>query len=103
MNNNEIKQRLIRAALTEDVPSTPSFKFPQPHKRPSRWLGYASVAAAACLVVAIVLPLTLHHSTEKSYAESTLATDDAVQELEEVFTMIDEHFSSSTDLISLVQ
>lgn len=102
MNNQQIKQRLIEAALTDDIPATPSFDFPQPPPtRLPRWVGYA---AAACVAAAIVLPLALRRPTDNSYTDSALTEENTVVELEEAFAMIDQHFTtSSNDLISLVQ
>lgn len=101
MNNNEIKQRLIRAVLTEDVPVTPQFDFP--HRETTyiavpRWAG---VAAAACVVAAIALPLALRQPSDKDY--TVYEQEEAALELEEAFAMIDQHFSSSNDLIRMVQ
>lgn len=103
MNNQQIKQRLIEAALTDTIPETPSFDFPQskPLQRLPHWIGYA---AAACIVAAIVFPLNLHQPTENIYADSATSTKDTALELEEAFAMIDQHFSaSSNNLINMIQ
>lgn len=106
MNTNEMKQRLIEASLTESIPRTPSFDFPGSHRKPrlSSWIGYA---AAACVVVAIVLPMSLHRLANERPTESVAVGSQmmsAERELEGAFAMISQHFSSSDpNLIDLVQ
>lgn len=103
MNTQQIKQRLIEAALTDTVPETPTFDFPRVQRqlRAPKWVGYA---AAACVAVAITLPILLHHPSQIDYAASPAAIEDTELELEGAFSMISQHFSTSqTNLIDLVQ
>lgn len=102
MNNNQIKQRLIEAALTDEVPAAPQFEFPHQERsrRIPRWAGYA---AAACFAAAIALPIALRQPSTNQFTASSLAEEEATLELEEAFAMIDRHFSSSNDLISMIQ
>lgn len=103
MNNQQIKQRLIEAALTDTVPETPTFDFPRVQRRlrAPKWVGYA---AAACVAVAIALPILIHHPSRLDNAASPVAIEDTELELEGAFSMISQHFSTTpTNLIDLVQ
>lgn len=100
MNKNQIKQRLLEASLTDDIPATPAFRYPQPaHRRMPRWATYG---AAACIAAAIALPLLLHQPTNQGPTYTLLTSDDPVVELECAFAMVNEHFSASSDLIDIV-
>lgn len=103
MNTQQIKQRLIEAALTETIPETPTFDFPRARRsiRVPKWIGYA---AAACVAIAITLPILIHHPDKMDYATSSAMTEDTELELEGAFSMISQHFSTSqTNLIDMVQ
>lgn len=104
MNNNQIKQRLIEASLTDDIPSIPQFRFPKQQTAPHRrWIKYA---AAAVVAIAIVLPF---HQSTSVMADTTpettlLITDDLTVELECAFAMVNHHFEADyTNLIDIVQ
>lgn len=100
MNKNQIKQRLLEASLTDDIPATPTFRYPQPaRRRTPRWVAYG---AAACVAALIALPLLLHQPTNQGPTDTLLTSDDPVVELECAFAMVNEHFSASSDLIDII-
>lgn len=100
MNANQIKQRLIEASLTDNIPATPAFRYPQEERRRMpRWVAYG---AAACVAAAVALPLLLHRPTPELTADTFLATDDPAIELECAFAMVNEHFSASDNLIDII-
>lgn len=102
MNTTLFKERLIEAALTDDIPETPTFDFPQvSHRLPvARWAGYA---AAVCIVAAIVLPLYMYLEPKPTIS-NTAPSNDATDDLIEAFEMIDQHFASAeTNLVDIVQ
>lgn len=107
MNTNEIKQRLIEAALTEDIPATPHFQMPGRVARQQEsivalhqknWIGYA---AAACLAAAITIAIpTLSHREKSAPATNMmLTTNDPATELEYAFTMVNQHFAITNNLL----
>lgn len=115
MNTNEIKQRLIEAALTEDIPATPHFQMPGRGRvgrvgrvarqqesivalHQKNWIGYA---AAACLAAAIILAIpTLSHRSESTDSANILLTsNDPATELEYAFTMVNQHFAITNNLL----
>lgn len=107
MNTNQIKQRLIEAALTEDIPATPTFQMPGRVARhqerretwpQKNWIGYA---AAACIAIAITvaIPVLSHRDGAASTANMLLTTDDPAIELEYAFSMVNEHFAMSDNLL----
>lgn len=102
MNKNQIKQRLLEAALTDDIPTTPHFRSPQTeHSSRATWARYG---IAACIIGAIAsLPLFLHQSPQTSVTETLLSSDDPAIELECAFAMINQHFTASDNLIDIVQ
>lgn len=95
MNTNQIKQRLIEAALTEDIPATPTFHMPRQH---NHWIGYA---AAACVAAAVILAIpTLSHRNEPATTgHMLLTTNDPATELEYAFAMVNEHFTMTNNLL----
>lgn len=101
MNKNEIKQRLLEAALTDDIPQTPTFRYP--HSVPRRLPGWVAYGAAACLAAAIALPLLLKQPAPELTAETLLTTDDPTLELECALAMVNQHFTESANLIDIIQ
>lgn len=101
MNKNEIKQRLLEAALTDEIPATPAFRYP--HSAPVRMPSWFAYGAAACLAAAIALPLLLKQPEPELTAETLLRTDDPTLELECAFAMVNQHFTESANLIDIIQ
>lgn len=101
MNKNEIKQRLLEAALTDEIPETPTFRYP--HAVPRRLPGWAAFGAAASIAAAIALPMLLKHPQPELTAETLLMTDDPTLELECAFAMVNQHFNESANLIDFIQ
>lgn len=101
MNTNQMKQRLIEAALTDAVPPTPAFAFPQAGK-PTRWrrVVIPAGAIAAIAIAAIVLPLALKQPATLPYEASI---DDATRAVEGAFSMISQHFSADENLIDYIE
>lgn len=104
MTSKQLKERLLLAALTEDIPEMPHIELPfEKSSRESKpnWIGYA---ATACIGAVITLPLLLQHPRHELYCDTCQTEEEAAQELAGAFAIVSQHIATQeTNLLNMIQ
>lgn len=104
MTSKQLKERLLQAALTEDIPEMPHIELPFKKSRSEshpKWIGYA---ATACIGAVITLPLLLQQPRHDLYCDTCQTEEEAALELAGAFAIVSQHIATQeTNLLNMIK